>query len=188
MSHLVRASIALLGLASANAALAECSVSADQGVRSRTVSPVVQADADLIVSMSMVPKLTHVDYKAASKRPACDLGPLSAENGGYSFWGSDTAGRQRTALPAKKGQPVATVLPVFDIAKAIDRAKSGGAAPIEGYMLAVVTKSDVTGWRFYTGMPEIEILKHDMAEALNGQGTPIFRNTNGKTEIFLPKG
>ncbi len=189
MNHLVRACIALIGLSAANAAQAECSVSADQGARARTVSPIVKTDADLVVSMSMVPKLTHVDYKAASQRPTCDLGPLAAESSAYQFWASDSAGRQRKALPVKKGQPIATVIPVFDILKAIDSAKTRTPAPIEGYMLAVVTKGDFTGWRFYTGMPEVEILKHDMVEALSGAGTPIFRNgADGKTAIFVPKG
>lgn len=138
--------------------------------------------------MSLMPKLTHVDYKAASKRPDCDLGPLAAENGAYELWGSDTAEPQRKALPAKKGQPIATVIPVFDIRKAIASAKTSTAVPIEGYMLAVVTKKDFTGWRFYTAMPATGILRTDMAEALSGKGTPIFRNgADGKTVIFVPQ-
>jgi hypothetical protein len=188
MSYSVRAAMLLVGILSASAARAECSVSADQGASARTVSPTVQADADLVVSMSMVPKLTHVDYQAAAQRPACDLGPLTIGDGTYELWGSDAAGRQRKALPARKGQPIALVIPIFDMMKAIDSAKTGKAATIEGYMLATVTRNDLTGWRFYTAMPDVTVLKHDMTEALAGGATPMFRNdAGGKTAIFVPK-
>jgi hypothetical protein len=51
-----------------------------------------------------------------------------------------------------------------------------------------VTKTDFTGWRYYTGMPDTATLKRDMVEALGGSAAPIFRNeADGKTQIFVPK-
>ncbi|UAK25543.1 hypothetical protein [Sphingomonas nostoxanthinifaciens] len=188
MKRLIRGSMVVVGMATAGAAYAECAVSADQGASVRAINPAIQADADLIVSMSVMPKLMHLDYQAAAQRPYCDLGTISGDDD-YELWGSDTAGRQRKALPVKKGQPIAVVLPVVDMMKAIDAAKAGKAAPTEGYMLATIGKSDLTGWRFYTAMPNVTVLKHDMAQALAGDGAPIFRNgADGKTALFVPKG
>ena len=45
-------------------------------------------------------------------------------------------------------------------------------AQVEGYLLATVTRSDVTGWVYYTGMPDAATLKHDMADMLAGNGQP----------------
>jgi hypothetical protein len=189
MNHSVRACMLLIGILTASASWAGCSVSPDLGATTRLVSPAVQADADLVVSMSMVPKLTHVDYHTAAQRQGCDLGPLTAEDGSYELWGSDAPGRQRKALPTRKGQPIALIIPIFDMVQAIDKAKAGKEATIEGYMLAIVTQDDLTGWRLYTAMPDVKVLKHDMAEALEGGAEPIFRNTaGGKTAIFVPKG
>jgi hypothetical protein len=72
--------------------------------------------------------------------------------------------------------------------KAIEASKQGKTAAVDGYRLATITKKDFTGWRFYTGMPDQDVLKHDMAEALDGGGTPIFQNgADGKTSLFAPK-
>ncbi|MDY7526229.1 hypothetical protein [Sphingomonas sp. 10B4] len=75
-----------------------------------------------------------------------------------------------------------------DIMKAISASKQGKSATVEGYLLATVTKTEFTGWRYYTGMPDTATLKRDMAEALGGSAAPIFRNgADGKTEIFVLK-
>ena len=188
MKWSVKISVVLVAMATAGAARAECTVSADLGANVRTINPAIQADADLVISMSMMPKLMHLDYKAAAQQPSCDLGALDG-NDGYELWGSDTAGRQRKALPAKKGQPIAVVMPVVDMSKMIDSAKTGKAATTEGYVLATVSKADLIGWRFYTAMPDVAELKHDMAQALTGGEAPIFRNgADGKTALFIPKG
>ncbi|MEB0303595.1 hypothetical protein, partial [Mucilaginibacter sp. 5C4] len=41
-------------------------------------------------------------------------------------------GRQRTAKPAPKGDPIAQIVPVTDIMKAISASKQGKSATVEG--------------------------------------------------------
>lgn len=173
----------------ASAAQAECSVSSDANAAVRPLDATVQADADLIVSMSILPKLMHISYASAATKAACDLGPLTPGDSSYELWGDDASGRQRKGIPTKKGDPVALILPVIDIIEALKASKEGKAAPVLGYLLATVSKADFTGWRFYTAMPGAVTLKHDMADVLNGAGSPIFRNdADGKTSLFVPKG
>jgi hypothetical protein len=178
-------------LFAAGTAHAECSVSSDPGAVVRPLSPTVQANADLIIAMSMLPKIMHVDYDGAAKKSGCDLGPLAPGNTAYALWGDDAHGRQRKAIPAKKGAPVALVLPVVDFVKAFTAPHPPGKpaqAQVEGYLLSTVTQGDVTGWVYYTGMPDAATLKHDMADVLAGNGHPIFRaGTDGKTSLFVPK-
>lgn len=173
----------------ASPALAECSVSSDAGAVAKTINMTVQEDANIVISMSLLPKLMHIDYSsAAEKKPSCDLGQFTAGTASYELYGDDKAGRQRIAKPAQKGDPIAQIVPVTDIMKAISAPKQGKPATVEGYLLATMTKTEFTGWRYYTGMPDTVTLKRDMAEALGGSTAPIFRNgTNGKTEIFVPK-
>jgi hypothetical protein len=179
--------LAMLGLA--GAAQAECAVSADAGAVAKPLNPTVQADADIIVSMSMMPKLMHIDYASAAKKPACDLGPLTPGGDSYRLWADDKAGRQRKAIPARKGGPVAMLVPVTDIMKALQASKEGKSGSVEGYLLATVGKGDFTGWRYYSGVPDAATLKHDMAEVLTGGASPIFRQgADGKTMLFVPKG
>jgi len=90
-------------------------VSSDASATVLPLNAALQADADVIVSMSLLPKLMHIDYAAAAKKPACDLGQITSGNGAYELWGDDAGGRQRKGMPAKKGDPVALVLPVTDI-------------------------------------------------------------------------
>jgi hypothetical protein len=139
--------------------------------------------------MSLLPKLMHIEYSsAAGKKPSCDLGQFTAGAASYELYGDNKAGRQRVAKPARKGGAIAQMLPVTDIMKALDASKQGKSATVEGYLLATVTKTEFTGWRYYTGMPDTETLKHDMAAALTGSGAPIFRNgADGKTAVFVPK-
>ena len=188
MDFKVRVGAILVPLLAAVVAQAECSVSSDASATVRPLNAAVQADADVIVSMSLLPKLMHIDYGTAVKRPACDLGQVILSDGAYELWGDDAAGRQRKGLPAKKGDPIALVLPVTDILKALEASKAGKAATVDGYLLATVSKADFTGWRFYTAMPDTATLKADMAAALVRGTNPIFRNgADGKTSLFVPK-
>jgi hypothetical protein len=168
-------------------ALAECSVSPDAGAVAKPIDLTVKADANIVASMSLLPKLMHIDYSSvAGKKPSCDLGQFTAGAASYELYGDDKAGRQRTARPNRKGDPIALIVPVTDIMKAISASKQGKSASIEGYLLATVTKTEFTGWRYYTGMPDTASLKRDMADALGGSAVPIFRNgANGNTEIFV---
>jgi hypothetical protein len=179
-------------LLAAGTAQADCSVSADAGAAARRLSATAQSDVELTVAMSMVPKMMHVDYPTAAKKSGCDLGPLAAGDSAYELWGDDAHARQRKALPAKKGAPIAMILPVVDFVKAFTAPHAPGKpaqAEVEGYLLATVTRSDVTGWIYYTGMPDAATLKHDMAAVLAGSGNPIFRaGADGNTALFVPKG
>ena len=184
----LRVGAVLVPLLAAVMAQAECSVSSDASATVRPLNAAVQADADVIVSMSLLPKLMHIDYAAAARKPACDLGQITSGDGAYELWGDDAGGRQRKGMPAKKGDPIALVLPVTDILKALEASKAGKAATVDGYLLATVSKTDFTGWRFYTAMPDTVTLKTDMAAALAGGTNPIFRNgADGKTSLFVPK-
>ena len=184
----LRVGAVLVPLLAAVMAQAECSVSSDASATVRPLIAAVQADADVIVSMSLLPKLMHIDYAAAAKKTSCDLGRITSGSGAYELWGDDAGGGQRKGLSAKKGDPIALVLPVTDILKALEASKAGKAATIEGYLLATVTRTDFTGWRFYTAMPETGTLKIDMAAELGGSINPIFRNgPDGKTSLLMPK-
>lgn len=179
---------AILAILVASAAYADCSVLSDPKAVVRPMNPALQTDANLIVSMSMLPKLMHIDYASAANKATCDLGQLASGNSSYELWGDDTAGGRRKGLPAKKGDPIALVVPVTDLLKAIEASKEGKAAAIEGYLLATVSQTDFTGWLFYTAMPDTMTLKRDMTAVLNGEGSPIFRNgADGKTSLFVPK-
>lgn len=179
----------LIAVFGATGALADCTVSSDSGAVAKRLDASSQEDADLVVSMSMMPKLMHVDYASATKKLRCDLGAFSAGIKSYELFGDDKSGRQRKAISSNKGDPVAEILPVTNVMKAIEASKQGKSAPVEGYLLATVSKDEFTGWRFYTGIPDQVTLKHDMAEALMGGGTPIFQNgPDGKTSLFVPKG
>jgi len=175
--------------AAVSPARAECSVSSDAGAVAKPIDVTVQADANIVASMSLLPKLMHIDYSsAAGKKPSCDLGEFTAGTATYEIYGDDKGSRQRMAKPARKGDPIAQIVPVTDLMKAINASKQGKSATVEGYLLATVTKTEFTGWRYYTGVPDLATLKHDMAEALTGSTAPIFRNgADGKTAIFVSK-
>lgn len=180
---------AATAFAAASPALAECSVSSDTGVAAKPIDMTVKADADIVISMSLLPKLMHIDYSSAfGMKPLCDLGQFTVGAASYELYGDDKSGRQRIAKPNRKGDPIAQIIPVTDIKKVIAASKLGKPAVVEGYLLATVTKSEFTGWRYYTGVPDPATLKRDMAEALAGSGAPIFRNgADGKTAIFVSK-
>lgn len=192
MGKLLRGCVVSALLLAAGTARAECSVSSDPGAVAHPLKASVQADVELILVMGALPKLMHVDYDGAAKKTGCELGPLAPGDAAYTLWGDDAHGRQRKAIPAKKGAPVALILPVVNVMKALMAAQQQpGAkppvAPTEGYLLATVARDEVTGWIYYTGMPDADTLKHDMAEMLAGHGHPIFRShANGKTDIFVP--
>lgn len=148
-----------------------------------------KADADVIISMSMMPKLMHIDYRAeASRKPACKLAEFEVGSSKYELRADDTAGgTRRVALPDQKGAPVAELIPVTNIMEAIEASKQGKTASVSGYMLATVSKNDFTGWRLYTGVPNQATLAADMVAALGGTMRPIFRNDgrSGKTDLFV---
>lgn len=167
------AGLAMLAGLCAQPAWAACAVSSDAGAEVRPLRMSSQADASLVISMSMAPKLLHLDYAAALRtRPACDLG-----------------GRSRVAIPQATGAPIALIVPVTDLLKAMAASKEGHAAPVDGYYLATVTPTEFTGWRLYIAMPDAAMLKRDMAQALAGELAPVFRNgPQNKTALFVPKG
>jgi len=66
-------------------AQAECSVSSDASTSVRPLNAAVQADADVIVSMSLLPKLLHIEHATAAKKPACDLGQITSGDGAYEL-------------------------------------------------------------------------------------------------------
>lgn len=189
MRNRLAVSAVVATIVAASPASAECSVSSDAGAVVKPIDMTVQADANIVASMILLPKLMHIDYSnAAGEKPSCDLGQFTAGAASYELYGDDKAGRQRTAKPARKGDPIAQIVPVTDIMKAISASKQGKSAAVEGYLLATVTKTEFAGWRYYTGMPDTVTLKRDMAEALGGSAAPIFRNgADGKTEIFVLK-
>ena len=72
---------------------------------------------------------------------------------------------------------------------AIAAAQQDKKPTIAGYLLATITSTELTGWRFYTGMPDADTIKRDMAQALSADGSFIFKNgADGKTTIYVPKG
>lgn len=173
----------------ATMAWAECPDPASGAGVVRALSPGNKGDVDLILSMSMMPKLLHTDYRTeASRHPACKLTEFEAGSSTYELRAVDTnAGTLRLASPKKKGAPIAELVPVTNIMDAIDASKQGKTASVAGYMLATVSKDDFTGWRLYTGVPNQATLAADMAAALDGKLRPIFRNnSNGKgTQLFV---
>ena len=181
--------LAMVAGVGADAARAGCSVAADPGAVVRRLDMAQEADSHLLASMAMLPKLMHLDYAGVAKnKPSCGLGQFTVGQSTYELDGEDKPGRQRKAFPATKNDPIAVVVPVFDIIKAVEASKQGKSAPVEGYLLATVTRINLTGWRYYTGMPDETVLKHDMAEALGGGAPPIFRqSSDGKTEVFVTK-
>lgn len=174
-------------LVMAGAAEAACTASADPQAAVRRLDASNQADANLIVGMTMMPKLMQIDYGAASRKAGCSLGALPGGDGSYKLWAEDKGGRQRKALSATKGAPAALVIGVFDLMKQLTK-PSGSSATIEGYMLATVDRTSLTAWRYYSGMPDAETLKTDMAAALAGQiPSPIFRSgADGQVTLFVP--
>ena len=181
------AAIAIFGLAAS--ATAECP-SADSGTGvARRLDPQNKGDVDLIVSMSLMPKLLKVDYaKARSVTLVCDLTRFSADGNDYDLRASGTdAGTARVAIASAKNATVAELLPVTNIMAIIEASKAGRTAPVSGYMLATIGKGDVTGWRLYTAVPNQATLETDMTAALDGTLQPVFRTdaTSGKTNIFV---
>jgi hypothetical protein len=148
-----------------------------------------KTDADLMVSMSMMPKLLHMDYQTEFPRHlSCRLSGFEADALQYELRGDDiTAGTRRIASSDKLGAPIAELIPVTNILDAIASSKLGKTAPISGYMLATLSKDDFTGWRLYTGIPNQVSLSADMMAALSGKMQPLFRNNTrtGKTELFV---
>lgn len=184
-----RIGIAATALLAASTARAECSSAAAPGAQERKIDPLSQTDTNLVISMTMMPAFRHVDYDHVTERPACDLGPLAVGGTAYELWGDEMSGWQRKALPARKGEPIALLVPVTDVAQLLASAKTGRAAQSEGFMLAVVTKANLIGWRFYTAIPDAAVLRRDMADALAGTSQPIFRTTAGnRTTIFMHHG
>ena len=179
---------ALFGLSFAGSAHALCSmVSSDRGAVVRPLNPAVHADANLILSMTMMPKIMHVDYDGAARRDGCRVGPLAGDNG-YELWADDWGQRHRKAVSRKGGLPVAIIVPVADILTAVTAQKPTHSISVQGYLLATISKTDFAGWRYYTGMPDLGTLKRDMEDVLAGKGNPIFRqDPRGQTILVVPK-
>lgn len=171
----------------ASAAQASCSVSSDPGSAVRPLNAVSQDDAQLIVSLPIQLKAMRIDYKAATRKAGCSLGPLAAGVPSYELWGEEGRGRQRKAISTTKGAPVALIVPIIDLMKQLTSPGGQSPARVEGYLLATISNKETTGWRFYTGMPDAVTLKRDMAEALSKTAAnPIFRtDASGRTSLFL---
>ena len=171
-------------------AMGACDPAGDALAAPKLLSAQSADGADIMISMTMMPKMMHIDYASLSRRKlSCDLGPFPVGSVGYELYGDDAAGRSRIALPSRKGDSIAEVVPVVNILKAIDASKQGKAAEIDGYLLATITKNDFTGWRYYTGIPDQATLVRDMGDALGGVSTPLFRDdtATGKASIFVTK-
>ena len=177
-------SAGMLALLGATAASADCNLSSDP---SAAIRPVSIKDTNLILSMSMMPKMIHLDYATATAKGGCHVGQFAVGSVSYDLFGSDDKGRSRRAVPSKAGEPAAIMVPIVDVMKAIEASKQGKSAPSEGYMLATVDKDKLVGWQLYSGMPNQTTLLHDMAAILNGEGKPIFENQGDKTSLFVPK-
>lgn len=171
----------------ASAAQAECKVSSDPGFAIRTLDATAQADANIIATMAVLPRAMRIDYKSATRKNGCNLGLLAATGPRYELWGSDKDGRHRKAIPTTKGAPAALIIPIVDLLKQLSAKDPSKAGPIDGFLLATISNDTLTGWRYYTGMPDTLTLKREMTEALAGRGRPIFRSAaNGTMNIVLP--
>ena len=174
-------------LVAASAAQAECKVSSDPGFAIRTLNAATQADANIIAAMAILPRAMRIDYKSATKKSGCSLGLLATTGPTYELWGSDRDGRQRKAIPSSKGAPAAVIIPIVDLLKQLSAKDPKTSVPVDGFLLATITKDSLTGWRYFTGMPDSVTLKLEMSEALAGRGRPIFRSSAGGTmSITLP--
>lgn len=92
-----------------------------------------------------------------------------------------------TPLPIDDCGAIIELVPVSNLIAAIEVSKQGKTAPISGYMLVTLTKSDTTGWRLYDGLPNQQRLVTDMTAALGGSLHLVFRKgADGKSAIFVP--
>jgi len=174
-------------LAAASAAQAECVVSSDPGFAIRTLDATAQADANIIATMSILPRMMRIDYRSAAKKKGCSLGLLATTGPTYELWGNDKDGRQRKAIPTSRGAPVAMIIPIVDLLKQLSAKDPKKSGAIDGFLLATVSEDSLTGWRYFTGMPDPATLKREMSEALAGRGRPIFRSAaSGTMNIILP--
>ena len=178
----------ILSAATASPALAQCpDATYGKGV-ARTLNATNEQDTGLIVSMSMMPKLMRVEYATeAAKRLDCVMTQFAVGSTTYELRANDLqAGTLRLAATARKGSPIAELLPVTDIMAAIEASKQGKTAQVSGYMLAIIDKSGLTAWRFYTDVPDQATLVADMTTALSGAGSPIVKvDKKGQATLFV---
>lgn len=188
MHSVIRYSLAAtIAFLAASAAQAECKVSSDPGFAIRTLNATSQADANIVASMAVLPRAMRIDYKSATKKSGCSLGLLADTGPTYELWGSDKDGRQRKAIPLSKGAPAALIIPIVDLLKQLSAKDPSRSGAIDGFLLATISNDTLTGWRYFTGMPDTPTLKREMSEALAGRGRPIFRSAaNGTMNITLP--
>ena len=107
----------VFGLSASGPLSARCAVAADPWASVKTIDPQSQTDANLIIAMSMLPKLVHMDYaEVLASKPvlagmrSCNLGNFSFGAEAYQLYGADDEqGKVRVAIPVKKGDPVATL-------------------------------------------------------------------------------
>lgn len=182
--------VAMLGAAvlAPSAGGAECQLSSDAGAVQRPLSPQNEKDAATIISMATTPKLLKTSYDSViSSRPSCEIEDFTANGVAYQLRGDDAKSRARVALPAKKGEPAALMMPVVDMTSLTKTSSQSVSAQVSGYMLAVVTPQALSAWRYYTAMPEPAVIQRDMTEVLSGRAQPIFQTewATGKTSLFV---
>ncbi|MGN6375982.1 MAG: hypothetical protein ACTHMG_10550 [Sphingomonas sp.] len=169
---------------------AECPGATDGTGVAHQMSVDRKSDTDLVLSMSLMPRLMHLDYKSAAKQKLdCEMTQFKVGDETYDLKADPVnAGTSRVALPTSKGAPIAELVPVVKITDIIASHGDKPTSP-SGYMLATLTRQGVTGWRYYPAMPSQATLSADMIDALNGQSRPLFRSDtkSGKTEIYVPK-
>ncbi|WP_267383095.1 MULTISPECIES: hypothetical protein [unclassified Sphingomonas] len=170
-------------------ASASCPTPEDGTGKARVLSPTVNEDIDLTLSMSMMPKLMHLDYKGVSSSTLpCTLSKFKAGEQDYTLQATESErGTGRRAMSDAKGKPIAEIVPVTNIIAAMEASKQGKSAGVSGYMLITLDKHTITGWRFYTGLPNQEVLVADITAALTSGLPRLFAidNATGKSSIFV---
>jgi len=141
----------------------------------------------IILSMSMLPKLIKLDYAtAATSGTPCERRVILVGSQTYRLIGEDQDQMAvRRALPKKGGQPIAILVPISDLNKILDTVMTHQPPPIDGYMLATITRQDLTGWQYYSAIPDDDVLGAAIKSALEGGLKPIFRNEGQQTKIFV---
>ena len=174
----------------ATGASAECPAASYGSGVVHALNPTNKADVDLILSMSLMPKMLHISYdkEKGSKLP-CELTRFDAASTTYQLAGSPVgSANARIAVPQNKNQPIAELVPITNIIETIEASKQGKTAPIRGYMLMTVSKADIIGWLLYTDVPNQQTLVADITSALGGTIKPVFKtdNASGKSSIYMP--
>ncbi|RHW18020.1 hypothetical protein D1610_05855 [Sphingomonas gilva] len=148
------------------------------------------AQADLLVAMAMSPKLAKITREAVIDRPsACRRGGFAVGSARYMLTGDDGDGMvPRRAHAEDAGAPVAYLLSTIDMQELVASADGGEPAGTLGYALMTSTEREDVAWAFYKAMPADRTLRADMARALSGEASPIFRTDRRTSETQFVAG